>query len=87
MRGGQYRPAMRYRFQAALDAEGNWIGYRMRGVGVNSGNSTRPDHFPAGAVPNFLVDSVDHKSPVTTSPWRAPSENFLGFAEQSFLTK
>lgn len=85
MRGGQYRPAMRYRFEAALDAKGNWMGYRMRGVGVNSGNSTRPDHFPAGAVPNFQVDSIDHKSPVTTSPWRAPSENFLGFAEQSFF--
>ncbi|MFN8346973.1 MAG: molybdopterin cofactor-binding domain-containing protein [Spirosomataceae bacterium] len=85
MQGGQYRPAMRYRFQAALDAEGNWLGYRMRGVGVNSGNSTRPDHFPAGAVPHFLVDSIDHKSPVTTAPWRAPSENFLGFAEQSFF--
>lgn len=85
MRGGQYRPAMRYRFEAALDAEGHWIGYRMRGVGINSGNSTRPDHFPSGAVPHFLVDSVDHKSPVTTSPWRAPSENFLGFAEQSFF--
>lgn len=85
MRGGQYRPAMRYRFEAALDAKGNWIGYRMRGVGVNSGNSTRPDHFPAGAMPNFQVDSIDHKSPVTTSPWRAPSENFLGFAEQSFF--
>ena len=85
MRGGQYRPAMRYRFEAALDADGHWIGYRMRGVGVNSGNSTRPDHFPAGAVPHFLVDSVDHKSPVTVSPWRAPSENFLGFAEQSFF--
>lgn len=85
MRGGQYRPAMRYRFEAALDADGHWIGYRMRGVGVNSGNSTRPDHFPAGVVPHFLVDSVDHKSPVTVSPWRAPSENFLGFAEQSFF--
>lgn len=85
MQGGQYRPAMRYRFQAALDEEGNWIGYRMRGVGINSGNSTRPDHFPAGAVANFLVDSIDHKSPVTTAPWRAPSENFLGFAEQSFF--
>jgi isoquinoline 1-oxidoreductase beta subunit len=85
MRGGQYRPAMRYRFEAGLDEKGNWVGYRMRGVGVNSGNSTRPDHFPAGAVPHFLVDSVDHKSPVTVSPWRAPSENFLGFAEQSFF--
>lgn len=85
MMGGQYRPAMRYRFQAALDAEGNLVGYKLRGVGINSGNSIRPDNFPVGAVPNTLIDSVEHKSPVTTCPWRAPSENFLGFAEQAFL--
>ncbi|MEZ4900729.1 MAG: molybdopterin cofactor-binding domain-containing protein [Spirosomataceae bacterium] len=83
--GGQYRPAMRYRFQAALDADGNMIGYKVRGVGINSGNNTRPEHFPVGAVPNVLIESLDYKSPVTTAPWRAPSENFLGFAEQTFL--
>lgn len=85
MKGGQYRPSMRYRFQAALDAAGNMIGYQLRGVGINSGNSIRPDNFPVGAVPNTLIDSLDHKSAVSTAPWRAPSENFLGFAEQTFL--
>ena len=83
--GGQYRPAMRYRFLAALDADGTLVGYSLRGVGINAGNSIRPDNFPVGAIPNTRIDFVDHKSPVTTCPWRAPSENFLGFAEQAFL--
>lgn len=85
MTGGSYRPAVRYRFQAALDNKGNMIGYKLRGVGINSGNSTREDNFPSGAVDNLLIDSVEHKSPITTGPWRAPITNFLAFAEQSFL--
>ncbi|RIV23702.1 xanthine dehydrogenase family protein molybdopterin-binding subunit [Fibrisoma montanum] len=85
MTGGSYRPAVRYRFDAALDAQGNLIGYKLRGVGINSGNSTREDNFPAGAVENLLIDSVEHKSPITTGAWRAPITNFLAFAEQSFL--
>ncbi|MCJ8165060.1 xanthine dehydrogenase family protein molybdopterin-binding subunit [Pontibacter sp. E15-1] len=85
MTGGTYRPAVRYRFEAALDAKGNMIGYKLRGVGMNAGNPTREDNFPSGAVDNLLIDSVDHKSPITTGPWRAPITNFLAFAEQSFL--
>ena len=85
MAGGSYRPAVRYRFEAALDAQGNMIGYKLRGVGINAGNSTREDNFPSGAVDNLLIDSIDHKSPITTGPWRAPITNFLAFAEQSFL--
>ncbi|CCH53236.1 aldehyde oxidase and xanthine dehydrogenase molybdopterin binding protein [Fibrisoma limi BUZ 3] len=85
MTGGSYRPAVRYRFEAALDAQGNMVGYKLRGVGINSGNSTREDNFPAGAVENLLIDSVEHKSPITTGAWRAPITNFLAFAEQSFL--
>jgi isoquinoline 1-oxidoreductase beta subunit len=83
--GGSYRPAVRYRFDAALDAQGNLVGYKLRGVGINAGNSTREDNFPSGAVPNLLIDSVEHKSPITTGPWRAPITNFLAFAEQAFL--
>ena len=83
--GGSYRPAVRYRFDAALDASGNLIGYKLRGVGINAGNCTREDNFPSGAVDNLLIDSVEHKSPITTGPWRAPITNFLAFAEQSFL--
>jgi isoquinoline 1-oxidoreductase beta subunit len=85
MTGGSYRPAVRYRFEAALDASGNLVGYKLRGVGVNAGNSTRQDNFPAGAIPNLLIESVDHVSPITTGAWRAPITNFLAFAEQTFL--
>ena len=85
MTGGTYRPAVRYRFEAALDKQGQLIGYKLRGVGMNAGNPTREDNFPSGAVDNLLIDSVEHKSPITTGPWRAPITNFLAYAEQSFL--
>lgn len=85
MMGGSYRPAVRYRFEAALDAKGSLIGYKLRGVGINAGNSTREDNFPSGAVENLLIDSIDHQSPITTGAWRAPITNFLAFAEQAFL--
>jgi isoquinoline 1-oxidoreductase beta subunit len=85
MTGGSYRPSVRYKFEAALDASGNLIAYKLRGVGINVGNSTRENNFPAGAVDNLLVDSVQHQSPITTAPWRAPITNFLAFAEQSFI--
>lgn len=85
MTGGSYRPAVRYRFEAALDAQGNMIGYKLRGASINAGNATREHNFPSGAVPNLLIDSVDHKSPITTGAWRAPITNFLAYAEQSFL--
>jgi isoquinoline 1-oxidoreductase subunit beta len=85
MTGGSYRPAVRYRFEAALDANGQMIGYKLRGVGMNAGNSTRENNFPSGAVDHLLIDSVEHKSPITTGAWRAPITNFLAYAEQSFL--
>lgn len=85
MTGGIYRPATRYRFRAALDKDGNMIGYHLRGVGINAGNPTRENNFPSGAVSNVLVETYDHKSPITTGPWRAPITNFLAGAEQSFF--
>jgi len=85
MMGGSYRPAVRYRFEAALDSKGILIGYKLRGVGVNAGNSTREDNFPSGAVENLLIESINHQSPITTGAWRAPITNFLAFAEQAFL--
>lgn len=85
MSGGTYRPAVRYRFEAALDTSGNMIGYKLRGVGMNSGNPTREDNFPSGSVENLLIDSVEQKSSITTGAWRAPITNFLAYAEQAFL--
>ncbi|MBN3582043.1 xanthine dehydrogenase family protein molybdopterin-binding subunit [Algoriphagus aestuarii] len=83
--GGAYRPAVRYRFEAALDGDGNMIGYKLKGAGINAGNSTRENNFPSGAVENVLIESIDHKSTITTNAWRAPITNFLAYAEQSFL--
>ena len=83
--GGAYRPAVRYRFEAALDSDGNMIGYKLKGAGINAGNSTRQNNFPSGAVDNVLIESIDHQSPITTNAWRAPITNFLAYAEQSFL--
>jgi isoquinoline 1-oxidoreductase subunit beta len=85
MTAGIYRPAVRYKFRAALDKNGELTGFTLRGVGLNSGNSTRQDNFPVGAVENVLIDSVEFKSDITTGPWRAPITNFLASAEQSFL--
>jgi len=85
MNGGSYRPAVRYRFEAAIDSNNNITGYKLRGVGINVGNSTREDNFPSGAIENLLIDSVDYTSPITTGAWRAPVTNFLAYAEQSFL--
>ena len=86
MLGGIYRPACRYRFRMALDKDNNIVGYEQRGVGINAGDSTRGgNNFPSGAIPNVLIDSVNHKSPITTGPWRAPITNFLAYAEQAFL--
>ena len=83
--GGAYRPAVRYRFEAALDASGVMVGYKLRGVGMNAGNTTRENNFPSGAVDHVLIESIEHKSSVTTNAWRAPITNFLAYAEQSFL--
>jgi isoquinoline 1-oxidoreductase subunit beta len=85
MTAGIYRPAVRYKFKASLDKNGNLTGYYLKGVGMNAGNNTRHDNFPAGAVDNLLIETIDYKSPITTGPWRAPITNFLASAEQSFL--
>jgi len=85
MTGGSYRPAVRYRFEAALDEGGNMVGYKCRAVGINAGSPIREDSFPAGAVEHLLLDTIEYKSPITTGAWRAPTSNFLAFAEQVFL--
>jgi isoquinoline 1-oxidoreductase beta subunit len=85
MGGGSYRPAVRYRFEAALDASNQLVGYKLRGVGMNAGNPTREHNFPSGSIDNLLIESLDHTSPITTGAWRAPITNFLAYAEQAFL--
>ncbi|MBD8489350.1 xanthine dehydrogenase family protein molybdopterin-binding subunit [Echinicola sp. CAU 1574] len=84
MGGGFYRPMGYYRYKAALDADHNLIAWHHDSIGC-SGNLSRQDNFPAGAVENFRVDSRLYETPVTTGPWRAPNHNFIAFTEESFV--
>ena len=85
MGGGVYRPACKYVYRAALDEKGMITGFHLRGAGINVGNPTRENNFPAGALKDLLVEGHNLESKVTTGPWRAPVHNFIAFAEQSFL--
>lgn len=85
MQGGFYRPAGMYRYQAAISNNDELDGWYLIAAGANQGNAARENSFPAGAVPNFRVDSHSLKSAVTTGPWRAPNHNFLAFTEESFI--
>ncbi len=84
MTAGTYRPGSKYKFRAAIK-DGQMTGYHLTGTGVNMGNATRENNFPATAVPNYLVESHNLESNITTGAWRAPVTNFLAFAEQAFL--
>ncbi len=84
MTAGTYRPASKYKFRAAIK-EGKITGYHLVGVGINMDNATREDFFPAGTLPNYLVESHNLESNITTGAWRAPITNFLAYAEQAFF--
>lgn len=85
MAGGVYRPSCKYIYKAAINKEGALTGFHVRGAGLNVGNPTRENNFPAGAVQNLLIEGHNKESNVTTGPWRAPVHNFVAFAEQCFL--
>ncbi|MBL0111838.1 MAG: xanthine dehydrogenase family protein molybdopterin-binding subunit [Saprospiraceae bacterium] len=85
MTAGIYRPACKYKFKAALDANGNITAFHVRGAGMNSGNPVRENNFPVGAIDHVTMESSDFKSAITTGPWRAPITNFLAGAEQIFF--
>lgn len=84
MTAGTYRPASKYKFRAAVK-QSQMTAYHLVGTGVNMGNATRENNFPACALDHYLVESHEFKSNITTGAWRAPITNFLAYAEQSFL--
>lgn len=84
MTAGTYRPASQYKFRAAYK-NGKVTGYHLTGAGIQMGNSTRQDWFPAGGIENYRVDSHNVSSNITTGAWRAPITNFLAMAEQAFF--
>lgn len=85
MEGGYYRPMGMYRYRAAINDKGELDAWYLIAAGANQGNATRENSFPAGALPNFRVDSHLLKSAITIGPWRAPNHNFLAFTEESFI--
>jgi isoquinoline 1-oxidoreductase beta subunit len=85
MAGGVYRPACKYIYKAAINKEGEMTGFHVRGAGLNVGNPTRENNFPAGAIQHLLIEGHNKESNVSTGPWRAPVHNFVAFAEQCFL--
>ncbi len=85
IQGGFYRPSGMYSYKAALDKNNELIAWQLNAAAINSGNASRENSFPAGAVPNFRIDSHNLESKVTVGPWRAPNHNFIAFAEESLL--
>ena len=85
MTAGTYRPSIKYRIKASIK-DGKLTGYYLKEAAIN-GNmyGAISNFFPAGCIPNFKVDTANHKSNITTGAWRAPYTNFLAFAEQSFF--
>ncbi len=83
--GGFYRPAGMYRYRAAVDGNNDFTAWYLIASGVNQGNASRENSFPAGAVKNFQVDSHNLESKITVGPWRAPNHNFIAFTEESFI--
>ncbi len=84
MTGGTYRPAYVYQYQGGIK-DGDLTAWYLRSSAVNTGNGTRQNNFPAGALANWRVDFNEHKSAITTGAWRAPNHNFAAFADESFL--
>lgn len=84
MTQGTYRPAYRSTYKAGLDKNNNLVAFSVRGVGLPEG-PVFPNRFPAGAVDNYLAESIGSTTNVSTGAWRAPRSHFTAGAEQSFL--
>jgi isoquinoline 1-oxidoreductase subunit beta len=84
MQGDFYRPNGMYRYRAAINNNNELDGWHLTAAALN-GRAAAPDNFPAGALTNYRVDGHALQSNIQTGPWRAPTHNAIGFAEQSFL--
>src|SRR5690606_30361673 len=84
MSQGTYRPTYLSTYKAGLDENNNLVAFSVKGTGLPE-NAVFPNRFPAGAVENYLAESIEGKTNVTTGAWRAPRSNFTAGAEQSFI--
>ncbi len=84
MTSGIYRSTYYAKYQAALDADNQLVGFRVN-MGGNPESPLHENRFPAGAVSNYLAEDWEIPSNITTGSFRAPRSNFNAAAEQSFL--
>ena len=84
MTQGTYRPAYKVTYRAGLDAEGNLTAFHVKGSGTKD-SPVFANRYPAGAVDNYLAESLKQDSNISIGAWRAPRSNFIATAEQSFL--
>jgi len=87
-----YRPAGFHYYKAGLDGEGKLIAFRDHFVtftpdGEKASDSADmpPNEFPAGYVPNLELGVSMMQLGVPTGPLRAPGDNAIAYAFQSFL--
>jgi Aerobic-type carbon monoxide dehydrogenase, large subunit CoxL/CutL homologs len=85
MQGDFYRPNGMYRYRAAINDKNELEAWWLIAAALNSNRAAAADNFPAGAITHFRVDNHNLESNIPTGPWRAPTHNALGFAEQCFL--
>jgi isoquinoline 1-oxidoreductase beta subunit len=97
LQNDHYRPFGMQRLRAAADREGRVIGWSHRVAATSrktrSGMAEEPDWvgtldvdgFPAGSVPNYLMEFVDVPFGLARGWWRAPLPTFAAFATQSFV--
>jgi isoquinoline 1-oxidoreductase beta subunit len=84
MTAGTYRPASKYKIRASIK-DGEMTGYHITGAGTNLGNTVRENNFPAATVDNYLAETHNLETNISTGAWRAPVANFLAYAEQAFF--
>jgi isoquinoline 1-oxidoreductase beta subunit len=84
MRFGVYRPAYYAAYRAALDADGNLIGWQVRAGGIPE-SPLHANRFPAGAVEHYRAEEFAIASNISVGAFRAPRSNFIAGAEQAFL--
>jgi len=101
MRGGYYRPAFLHSLKAALDANGNVVGWQHRLIGqsIMTGTVMEPMMVKNGidpvsvegaanlpyAIPNMLVDLHSPKVAVPVLWWRSVGSTHTAYSTETFI--
>ena len=87
-----YRPAGYHNFKAGVDSSGtlvafddHFITFTSNGENVSDSAELPPDAYPARFVPNLRYSQSLMLLGVPTGPMRAPQDNALAYAFESFM--